>query len=224
MYTESILGTSVLESTSTTESSTDLSDTEFMTLLIAQLENQDPLDPLSNTDMLGQLAEFANLEQLTSMNSTLESMAEQFNAQIVNSAVSFIGLDVMAEGDTITKGDDGVSDITYTLSEEASTATAYIYDEDDGLVASVSLSDLEAGDHSFTWDGLDSDGNEMADGTYYVTIGASDADGDVMSVSTMCQGTVVGLTTQNGDTVFELDDGRYVDIMAVSRVYTSSAN
>ena len=98
MYIESTLASSLYTTTDSTTSSTDLSDTDFMTLLIAQLENQDPLNPMEDTDMLGELAQFSSLEQLTAVNETLESMAEAFNAQLVNSAVSFIGLDVRGRG------------------------------------------------------------------------------------------------------------------------------
>lgn len=215
------LNTVSYSTTSTSDSSsssTDLSSSDFMTLLIAQLENQDPLNPLEDTDMLAELAQFSNLEQLVSVNETLESLTELVTTQAVNSAVSYIGYDVTAEGDSISVSDGSASDITYTLESDAAEATADIYDSDDNLVASVSLTDLEEGDQTFTWDGLDSDGNQVEDGTYYVEISAYDENGDSISASTQCSGTVVGLTSVDGTTVFELDDGRYVSMANVSEV------
>ncbi len=179
---------------------------------------------MEDTDMLGELAQFSSLEQLTAVNETLESMAEAFNAQLVNSAVSFIGLDVVAEGDTITKGEDGVSDLTYTLGEDASAATAYLYDSEGNLVANISLDSLEAGDNTFSWDGTDGNGQELEDGTYTVSIVPLNADGEIIDVSTLCEGTVVGMTTQNGSTVLELDDGRYVDLMSITSVHTPTSS
>ncbi len=223
MYIDSALQSSLYTTSQTSNSYDSLSGSDFMLLLIAQLENQDPLNPMSDTDMLAELAQFSSLEQLTTMNQTLQTISDQFSVQTVNSALSFIGLDVVAAGNGISKGADGVSELYYTLPEDAASATANIYDEDGSLVTSVSLTDLTSGEHSFTWDGRDSFGAEAADSKYTVSIEARGQDGDLLTVSTLCKGTVVGLTTSNGSTVFELDDGRTVDIMAVTRVHSPSA-
>lgn len=226
MDIESILQSSAYSSTSadTTSSSNELDDDAFMTLFIAQLENQDPLNPMDNTDMLAQLAQFSTVEQLSSMNENIATMVDQANAQVINSAVSYIGLDVVAEGDQVSVGDDGVSPLYYTLSDDATEAMAYIYDEDGSLVDTVALSDLSEGEHTFQWNGLDSDDNQVPDGNYSIGIVALDNEGDIISVSTLCQGTVVGMSAQNGSTVFQLDDGRTVNMMSVTDVYINSAS
>ncbi|TVM31851.1 flagellar hook capping protein [Oceanidesulfovibrio marinus] len=226
METESILQSSAYTTTSTDTAtpSNELDDDAFMTLFIAQLENQDPLNPMDNTDMLAQLAQFTTVEQLSSMNENIASMLDQSNAQVINSAVSYIGLDVVAEGDQVSVGDDGVSPLYYTLSDDATEAMAYIYDEDGSLVDTVALSDLEKGEHTFQWNGLNSDDAQVAKGNYSVGIIALDDQGDFIPVSTLCQGTVVGMSAQNGTTVFELADGRTVNMMSVTDVYTNSAS
>ena len=207
-----------LYSSYTSSSTSELGSTDFLTLLIAQLQYQDPLNPMEDTEMLSELAAFSSLEQLTAMNETLGTMASSLNASLVNSAVSFIGMDVWAEGDSITKGSDGVSSITYTLTDTATAASAYIYNTAGELVATVALTDLDAGEHSFTWDGTTSSGEEASTGSYTVSILRQDEGGDYYAVSTQCQGRVVGLSSENGSTVFELEDGRTVNILAVSQV------
>lgn len=216
---------SVSSATTTTTDSTsssDLSSTDFMTLLLAQLENQDPLNPMEDTEMLAELAQFSNLEQLVELNETMETVADTVSTMFVTSAVSFIGLEVTAEGNTITKGEDGTTDLTYTLEDTATTATAYIYNEDGDLVTSVELEELSEGEHTFDWDGLDDDGEELEDGIYSVSILAYDAESDSVSVSMECQGTVVGMTSLNGSAVYELDNGSYVDVMSISSVTSPS--
>ncbi|GAB7079432.1 flagellar hook assembly protein FlgD [Megalodesulfovibrio paquesii] len=209
---------------SSSSSSSDLGSTDFLTLLIAQLEYQDPLNPMEDTEMLSELASFSQLEQLVAMNESLETMSSVLNASLVNSAVGFIGMEVKASGDTITKGDDGITSIGYSLDNDYANASAYIYDSDGELVDTVSLTGLSEGDHTFTWDGTTSDGSIAPDGTYTVEILAQDTDGEYYSVSTEVEGTVVGLSTVNGSTVFVLDDGRTVDILAVTDVSSPTSN
>ncbi|TVM15936.1 flagellar hook capping protein [Oceanidesulfovibrio indonesiensis] len=225
MDIESILQSTVYSSSSSssTTSSTELSDDDFLTLFIAQLENQDPLNPMENTDMLAQLAQFSTVEQLTSMNQSIKTLVQQSNAQIINSAVSYIGMDVVAEGNTVSVSESVVSPLYYSLPEDADQAMAYIYNESGNIVDSVMLSELKAGDHTFQWDGLSSNGEQVPSGNYSVGIVAIDDLGDLISVSTLCQGNVVGMASQNGSTVFQLDDGRYVDMMSISQVYSPSA-
>ena len=85
----------------------------------------------------------------------------------------------------------------------------------------VSLTGLSEGDHEFTWDGVTADGT-AADGAYTVEILAQDSAGEYYSVSTQIAGTVVGLSSENGNTVFVLDDGRTVSILGVSTVTNPS--
>lgn len=230
MSIESILNTSMY-STSNTAYANDSASTgteemdsnDFMTLFLAQLEYQDPLEPMDDTEMLSQLAEFSTLEELEAVNASLQELTDTTNAQLVNSAVSFLGMDVVAQGDSISKGQDGVSDITYTLDGATQAASAYIYDEGGALVDTVPLEALSTGEHTFTWDGLTEDGEEAPDGSYSVSILRQDEQGELYAVPTQCEGRVTGLTSQNGSTVLELGDGRQVDLLGVSQVNTPAA-
>ena len=163
------------------ESSSEISAEDFLELLVAQLENQDPLNPTDDAEMLAELAQMYTLEEMSTMNENLETMTSQLNLILVNSAVSFIGQEVIAEGDTITVDDTDISEITYTLDEDAVSGEVSIYDEDSNIVQTVTLTELEGEtEHTFQWDGYDDDGNYVDDGTYTVSFTCYNEDGEVV--------------------------------------------
>lgn len=219
---------SAYSSSSDKESSNELCAEDFLEILVAQLENQDPLNPTEDAEMLSELAQMYTLEEMTSMNENLTTMTSQLNLVLVNSAVSFIGQEVIAEGDTITVNDSDISEISYELDEDAASGTVSIYDEDGNIVQTVDLTELDGEtDHTFQWDGYDDDGNYADDGTYTVSFTCYDSDGDLISVSTEATGIVTGITTDSGSTVFELADGRLVkmtDVVKVQSAGSSSEN
>ena len=211
-------------STDETTSSNELESDDFLTLLMAQLENQDPLNPVSDTDMLAELAQFSSVEQLTAMNESMDSLLDSVNALTVNSGISYLGMDVTAEGNTLSKSEDGCSTVYYTLPDDAASLTAYIYNEDGDLVANTTLSGLSAGEHEFVWDGTDYTGDEATDGNYYVAFAAYDSAGESLSVTSKVTGTITGITAESGSTCFQLDDGRLVSMTSISSVTQPSGS
>ncbi len=204
------------------EPSNEVTGDDFLTLLVAQLQNQDPLNPMEDAEMLAELAQFSSLEQLAELNENFEALADDFNTLIVNSAMSYIGMNVVAEGNCISLTDGKSTELKVTLAEDAESALAYIYDENNELVATTSLSRLNSGEQTFTWDGSLSTGETAPDGIYSVYFYALNAEGDTIDVSSLAEGTVVGLNTENGSTVFELSDGRTVNMLNITSVSSPS--
>ncbi len=214
---------SAYSSSENEESSSEISAEDFLELLVAQLENQDPLNPTDDAEMLAELAQMYTLEEMSTMNDNLETMTSQLNLVLVNSAVSFIGQEVIAEGDTITVSDGSISEVTYELAEDAVSGEVSIYDEDSNIVQTVDLTELDGEEsYTFQWDGYNDDGEYVDDGTYTVSFTCYDADGDVVSVDTLATGIVTGITTEDGSTVFELEDGRLVSMTDVIKVQSPS--
>ena len=164
----------------------------FLQMMIAQLQHQDPLNPLDGTDFTAQLAQFSSLEQLSNMNTQLEILnlyqSSLNNAQSVN----LIGKEVTARGDGI-KVEGASVDLAYNLSENASNVTIKIYDEDANLVDTIELGNQQEGENSVTWDCSD-----VAHGDYTFEISAIDANGDAISVYTLITGKVTGVTFMEG--------------------------
>ncbi|MCK5009848.1 MAG: hypothetical protein KAS98_05140, partial [Deltaproteobacteria bacterium] len=138
----------------------------FFQLLLTQLQNQDPLNPMESTDMTAQLAQFSQLEQMDNMNTSLDYlqlyMASLNNAQ----AVGFIGKEIEANGDSVQLSEEGSASLSYELMDDAGSVTVKIYDEDTQLVWTVETGSQSAGKQEWLWDGRDAQGNQVEAGTY----------------------------------------------------------
>ncbi len=223
MTTISSLSSAASTSSSSSSSGTTLDSDAFLQLLIAQLQNQDPTNPTDSTEMINQIASFSTVEQLSALNDTATSIYDSLTAMSLNSAVSFIGQSVLAEGDDISKTDDATTVVSFTLESDAETLTAHVYDSSGTIINSVSLGATDSGIYSFTWDGTNYTGAEVANGTYSVVFEAYDEDGDSLDVSTMVAGTVSGVSVEDGTTVLTLSDGRTVNLEDVYSVVSSDA-
>ena len=208
-------------SSSSQQSSTELGKDDFLTLFVAQLRNQDPLNPMDDKEYVSQLAQFSSLEQLTNISSGLEGMAAMLAKMQQLSATSYIGMDVLAAGSGITLSEGKSTEVRFVVPEDATNVTAHIYDKDGNIVRSVDLGGLSAGEYAFSWDGKDKDGSPCADGAYNVGFTAEDANGEWLYVSTLVEGRVTGVSMENGAVMLTLSDGRAVALYDVHEVRTA---
>ncbi len=169
----------------------------FLLLLTTQLKNQDPLSPLDSNEFAAQLAQFATVEQAIKTNENLNNLIGISKAGQAAAAVSYLGKTIEAEGDTVPLI-DGKAEYAYTLPSIATSVTLAIAN-DQGKVVFSTTGETAAGKHSFVWDGVDSQGNEVAPGIYRLLVGAVDSKGDQISAETRIIGRVDGADT-SGDT------------------------
>ncbi len=214
---------SIASPSSSGTASSSMGKDDFLKILVAQLESQDPFNTVDESEMISQLTQFSSLEQLTNMNDTLTSMVQMLNVQSAMGAVDYIGKSVMASGYTLSKSGSSVSDVSYTLDSDVSALTAKIYDADGTLVRSVDMGAQSAGEYSFEWDGLDADGASVVDGQYSIAFAATDSSGNEVSVSTMISGTVTGVSVESGAVMLSLADGRQVALSDVHSVTNPDA-
>jgi flagellar basal-body rod modification protein FlgD len=210
-------------STQTTGKS-ELGKEDFLTLLVVQLQHQDPLNPMDDKDMTSQLANFSSLEQLTSINAGIQSLTAQAGTQDMRTAVSYIGRDVRAAGDMVSVNADGsVSTVYYYLDATAESAYVNLYDVNGNIVRTVQLGGQQAGEHTFEWDGKDWAGKVAPEGLYYVYMAATDADGSPILTTTEVSGRVAAVQTYNGKNYLRLTDGRIVNFNNVYEVVDPTA-
>ena len=178
-----------------------LGQTEFLQLLVTQLQNQDPLNPLDSAEYAAQLAQFSSVEQLVNINTGISGLVEsqQLMSTGLNNTIasSLAGKTVTAISDRIGLGADRTTDVNFKLSGIASDVTINILDASGNVVRTENLSSFSQGDHSWTWDGLTSDGRSVPEGTYQVRIEASNGDNPVNALSVL-QGTVSKVRYTNG--------------------------
>ena len=173
--------------------SPDLGKEEFLKLLVAQLQNQDPMNPSSPEQMASQLAQFSSLEQLINVNSLLTEQTASNAAMALalnnSAAVGVLGKDVMAVGDSVAV--TGAGDETVTVGVEAGgEATLILYDEGGLVVGSREVGpvgggrqDIELGDAAV---GLDP-------GNYRYELIVTGADGAPLEVQTFMHTRIDGL-------------------------------
>jgi len=202
----------------TAEEATSLTSEDFLTLLVTELEYQDPTEPMDNVEMVNQLTQYSQLDQLTSMNDSLTELMDSLTTMTATSGLSYLGKEVEASGYTVTVSGDDISTLYYELEDDAASLSCNIYNSSGSIVASLTSDDVEAGSYSFTWDGTDYNGDAVDDGTYTVVITATDSDGDDVDVDTTTTGTVTGISTTDDGIVLELDDGRTVNMSDVTYV------
>jgi flagellar basal-body rod modification protein FlgD len=170
---------------------------DFLKLLVAQLQNQDPMNPASNQEFASQLAQFSSLEQLQQMNTSLAdnlNSSNQIGQFISNSvAASFIGKDVRAVGDQVHLGASGDTLIRFSQDTTSTDTIVHIYDSSGTEVRTLDLGANPAGGLDVGWDSKDSLGNRLPEGTYSFKIEAVDASGEAVKTVSFMIGSVTGV-------------------------------
>ena len=177
-----------------------LGKNDFLNLLVAQLQNQDPLSPMDSTAFTSQLAEFSSLEQLSNVNQNLEYL-QMYQSSINNAqAVSFIGKNIDAFGNSIQLESEETEEINFELGEDSNSVFINIYDEAGNLVKYIENGPLGEGKQSIEWDGTDNGGNALPEGIYKFEVMAVDANGDKVQAATYISDRVTGVTFKDGVT------------------------
>lgn len=160
--------------------------TNFMTLLVAQLKNQDPLKPIENTELTSQLAQINTVSGIDSLNETLKSINGQISAGQQLQAAGLIGRGVMIPGDRVLVGNDGVTTpFGIELSRSASKVNVSIVSESGEVMRQFNLGAVTAGTETLVWDGLLTSGEAAAGGAYRVVVEAIDASDKAIDVTTL---------------------------------------
>jgi len=208
--------------TAATSKKNALGQEQFLTLLVAQLQNQDPLNPADPTEFTAQLAQYSQLEQLFNLNDSMDQLAAAQNSSERLSALSLIGQDVVVEDSTFTLGSDPVQ-IGYKIDGTVANASLVIKNSSGKTVATLAASDLSQGNHFLTWDGKDKSGNAVAPGSYSITIGATNSAGESATVAPLVRGEVTGIDLSGSEPMIVTGSGEY-KISSIFGAYNSKQN
>jgi len=222
-YTASTAATAS-SSASTTKTADIMGKEDFLTLLVAQLQNQDPLNPDDPTEFTAQLAQFSSLEQLYNLN---ESMAGLTTAQANSeklAALSLIGKEVSYNGSKFTCNGTPVT-VGYQLDGAATSVTLSIQDADGKTVKTLQAADTElaAGNHFITWDGTGLDGDPVAAGTYKIVLQASASGKDAsVAAAPLINSEVIGVDLSTGMVTTNAGEVLFNDLIRVTEPESSA--
>ncbi|MAO85101.1 MAG: hypothetical protein CMH50_14685 [Myxococcales bacterium] len=161
----------------------DLDKDSFLKLLVTQLQNQNPLEPMENTEFIGQMAQFSSLEQQVQTNSNLSELALATSAQISSQAVNLVGKQVMVPGDHVELV-DAEADIHLSLPASIATGQVEVVDENGDVVRRIRLGAQSEGPLTVTWDGRDDEGRVVEPGSYRIRAEGLDAQGRTVDIAT----------------------------------------
>ena len=179
----------------------------FISLLVASMQNQDPLNPTDSKDMTSQLAQIQSLESTEQMNTKLDELVKAIGASQGYGLVSAIGRYAKVESSSVTLGGSGaaasvLADVPYPTVEVTMTNSA------GKVVAMNAFSNVVAGDMDFSWGGLDSNGAQLPEGTYGITAMGISTNGTRVPLKVNPLMMVDGVLNDAGTWKLKLGDGK----------------
>lgn len=189
---------------------------QFLKLLIAQMKNQDPTNPMDNSQMTSQMAQISTVSGLEKLNDTVGSVTSQFASMQMMQGAGMIGRNVLTEGNTLAVTDDGKSaSAAFDLPATSTATTVSIMTPGGVLVDTLELGPSQAGRNFFTWDasGYEGDARNLR-----FRVNAERA-GEALTATPLAASRVVATTVADGGLKLDLGNGRTVKYSDVKTVF-----
>ncbi|HBR98113.1 MAG TPA: hypothetical protein DD979_12155 [Gammaproteobacteria bacterium] len=198
----------------------ELGQNEFMTLMLEQLRNQDPMQPQENGEFIAQMAQFSTVTGIDGMQKSIDALATSLGTYQVMQSANLVGHEVLVPSNKFALNADNTLNAVYDADASASNAVATIYGSNGELVHEIDLGLQNAGRNSFTWDGTLENGERAAPDTYTITVsygsGENTAVGDV-SVKQEIES--VNISTSDGEIILNTVDGQTLKLSQVSQIH-----
>lgn len=189
----------------------------FLKLLVAQMKNQDPLNPLDNAEVTSQLAQLSTVNGIEKLNATIQGMVSMFTAGQSMQAAAMIGKNVLVPGTSVQlvqgNGLFGVD-----LAEAADQVKVTIHDASGAAIQVIDLGEQGAGPLSVAWDGKTSDGTQAADGLYSVSVSAVRGEQKV-DAQPLSFGTVDGVAQSDQGARLHVGQQGFVGLADIKQIF-----
>jgi len=210
--------------TSTSNNSTSAASLQstFLQLLVTQLQNQDPTNPMDSSQMTSQLAQINTVSGISQLNTTLTSLATQMTAQQQQQSANLIGTTVLTPGSTVTvgssNGSDTITPFGVTLSGAATNVQVTVTNSSGQVVNTIDLGKEAAGTVPVSWNPVDASGNALPAGNYTISATATIA-GAAATPATVTGAVVEGVLPQSsGSSNLILSNGSTVGMSSVAGI------
>jgi len=210
-------------SSSSSNSSTSASDViggdfdTFLQLLTTQLQNQDPLDPMDTDSFTQELVEFASVEQQVDTNTNMQTLISMQQTTEATSALQLVGATVTTSGSSATLSNATSTPATWSLTTTTPATGNVTITSSAGTTAYTGTVALSAGTQTYSWNGVGNNGQTWPDGTYTISVSATSASGQAVTVSTQTQGTVSGVNLSTNPPTLTVN-GQSVQVSQITSI------
>lgn len=198
-------------------SSNELGQDAFMRLMIAQMQNQDPLSPMENGQFIAQLAQFQSVSGITSLSNTFSEFASSMQSSQALQASALIGRQVLVDSNTAALADTGSINVAAILPASTTNMNVYVYDSSGQLVRTINMGEQSSGEVEFSWDGLDESGNRLPAGQYDFKVEAM-AEGENYELATAIYSTVESVVLGSNGITLNVNGQGEVPMSIVSKI------
>lgn len=189
----------------------------FLTMLVTQLKNQDPTNPMQNSQLTTQLAQISTLSGIEKLNSTLGSISRQISSSQSLQSSMLVGHGVMVNGSQILVGKKVTTPFGVDLSGASNSTLFTIKDSRGQIVRTIDAGPLKEGIHTFTWDGTLQDGKPAPDGKYSFSVSAAKGT-TAVAARPLNYAWVNGVSTVNNTVMLDLGTQGYVNLSDIRKI------
>jgi flagellar basal-body rod modification protein FlgD len=191
---------------------------QFLTLLVTQLQAQDPSNPMDNSQITSQMAQISQVSSMQTLNQTVQSMQQSQLASQSLLAASTIGGHALVTGNQIDWDGKSAPELGVSLTDAADTLNINVLDSRGNVVDTVNIADPKAGMNNFTWNGKDGNGNALPAGAYSFVSQASLKGSGVATQNYDNQVISAVSWDSNGNPQLILGNGSRVGMASVSQI------
>jgi len=176
----------------------------FLKLLLAQLQNQDPLNPMESYDFTGQLAQFTQIEQLSDIRDIVNKSYEK-DISLANSinnsfAANLINKEVKVNSTSLYFDGENNVEFSFDAPNDALMLGVTVYDMYGSLVKNLDMTSFDLGTNTLSWNGKNKDGATVPPGNYYISVAYRDENNNLYNIETYVKGVITGVIYKNGTT------------------------
>lgn len=195
----------------------------FLSVLTAQLQNQNPLDPTDTDEMTSQLVNYAQVEQQILSNSYLENLVLATNNESASVALSLVGMEVTYAADDLSWSEGDTLSWSYDVPDDVESVTVQVLDSDGNVVYAESAS-ADEGSYTFDWSGTKTSGATASDGSYSLNIVAKDADGESVDITPNTTSVVKQVDWSDGSAQLIMTNGATVSLSNIVSATAADAS
>jgi flagellar basal-body rod modification protein FlgD len=182
-----------------------LGGTDFLTLMLAQLKNQDPTSPVDSNTFLNQLAQLSEVQGISSLNTSFSTLSSSLTSSQALQASSLLGHQALVNSSTAALAANGTVSGAVNVPQTSSQVVLTISDSSGALVRQINLGAQSSGTANFSWDGKEGDGSQAPPGTYTLSAQYAGATSGSTAATTMVNGTVESVSMGAGSTGLTLN-------------------